>query len=349
MKKWAVALTAVLLLLSGCNNKEKANGPKQPEKEEVEEVIQEEVNNELPYHYPLTGVGSEVETEGRAVAVMINNHPKARPQSGLHKADIVYELLAEGDVTRFLAVFQSEKPDNMGPVRSARDYYIDLAKGLDALFIAHGYSEEARELLESDFVDNLNGMVYDGILFKRASFREAPHNSYITYENVLKGAKEKKYPMDQSPPEFQFLSEEDSKSVTGNDAKSVKISYSASGVFNSTYEYDETAGKYKRYSDGDQTIDYTTKEPILLDNLFIIETTHQVIDEAAHKEIDLQSGGSGYLIQKGKVLEVEWKNDNGLLVPIRNGEVVPFVQGKTWVNVVPTNPGLQSSVSFNVN
>ncbi|MDQ1004339.1 hypothetical protein QFZ28_004879 [Neobacillus niacini] len=349
MKKWAVAITVVLFLLSGCNDKEKANGPKQPEKEESEEVIQEEVDHELPYHYPLTGLGSEIETDGRAVAVMINNHPKARPQSGLHKADVVYELLAEGDVTRFLAVFQSEKPDKMGPVRSARDYYIDLAKGLDALFIAHGYSEEARELLESDFVDNLNGMVYDGTLFKRASFREAPHNSYITYGNVLKGAKEKKYSMNQSPPAFQFLSEEDSKSVTGNNAISVKISYSASGVFNSTYEYDELVGKYKRYSDGDQTTDYETKEPILLDNLFIIETTHQVIDEAAHKEIDLQSGGSGYLVQKGKAMEVEWKNDNGLLVPIRNGEVVPFVQGKTWVNVIPTKPGLQSSVSFNVN
>jgi hypothetical protein len=348
MKKWAVAVTAVLLLLSGCTDKEKSNGPKQPEKEEVEEVIKEEAGNELPFHYPLTGVVSETETDGKAVAVMINNHPKARPQSGLNKADIVYEILAEGDVTRFLAVFQSEKPVNMGPVRSARDYYIDLAKGLDALFIAHGYSEEARELLESDFVDNLNGMIYDGTLFKRASFRDAPHNSYITYENVIKGAKEKNYSMNQSPPEFQFLSEEDSKSVTGDEANSVMISYSASGVFNSTYEYDESIGKYKRYSDGEQTIDYETKDPILVDNLFIIETTHQVIDDAAHKEIDLQSGGSGYLLQKGKVMEVEWKNDNGLIVPIRDGEVVPFVQGKTWVNVVPTNPGLQSSVAFNV-
>jgi hypothetical protein len=348
MKKWAVAVTAVLLLLSGCNNKEKANGAKEPVKEEVEEVIQEEVVKELPYHFPLTGAGSETKTDGRAVAVMINNHPKARPQSGLNKADIVYELLAEGDVTRFLAVFQSEKPGNMGPVRSARDYYIDLAKGLDALFIAHGYSEEARELLESDFVDNLNGMVYDGTLFKRASFRDAPHNSYITYENVLKGAKEKHYSMNQSPPEFQFLSEEDSKSVTGDEASSVMISYSSTGVFNSTYEYDESIGKYKRFSDGDQTIDYESKEPILLDNLFIIETTHQVIDDVAHKEIDLQSGGSGYLLQKGKVMEVEWKNDNGLIVPIRDGKVVPYVQGKTWVNVVPSNPGLQSSVTFNV-
>lgn len=344
MKKWAVAATAVLLLLSGCSDKEKANGPKEP----VKEVVQEEVENEIPYLYPLTGVGSETETDGRAVAVMVNNHPKARPQSGLHKADIVYEILAEGDVTRFLAVFQSEKPENIGPVRSARDYYIDLAKGLNALFIAHGSSEEAQKMLERDYVDNLNGMVYDGTLFKRASFRKAPHNSYITYKNVLKGAKEKKYSMDQTPPEFTFLTEDESKSVTGDEAKSVSISYSDSGVFNSIYEYDASIGKYKRYSDGEQTIDYETKEPILLDNLFIIETTHQVIDEVAHKEIDLESGGSGYLLQKGKVMEVEWKNDNGLIVPVRNGEVVPFVQGKTWVNVVPTNPGLQSSVSFNV-
>ncbi|MEH7012506.1 DUF3048 domain-containing protein [Neobacillus niacini] len=347
MKKLAVAATAVLLLLSGCTDKQKANGPKEPVKE-VEEVIQDEVENEIPYHYPLTGVGSETKTDGRAVAVIINNHPKARPQSGLHKADIVYEILAEGDVTRFLAVFQSEKPDNMGPVRSARDYYVDLAKGLDALFIAHGYSEEARELLERDYVDNLNGMVYDGTLFKRASFRDAPHNSYITYENVLKGAKEKKYSMDQSPPEFKFLTEDESKSVTGDEAKSVMISYSASGIFDSIYEYDASVGKYKRYSNGDQTIDHESKEPILIDNLFIIETTHQVIDDAAHKEIDLESGGSGYLLQKGKVIQVEWKNDNGVIVPVSNGEVVPFVQGKTWVNVIPTNPGLQSSVSFNV-
>ena len=85
----------------------------------------------------------------RAVAVMVNNHPKARPQSGLNKADIVYEILAEGDITRFLAVFQSEKPENIGPVRSARAYYIELAKGLNALYIAHGYSAEAKEMLRT--------------------------------------------------------------------------------------------------------------------------------------------------------------------------------------------------------
>ncbi len=68
------------------------------------------------------------------------------------------------------------------------------------------------------------------------------------------------------------------------------------------------------------------------------------MDSDGRKEIDLISGGKGYLLQMGKVIEVEWKNENGKIVPVKNGEVVPFVQGKTWVNVVPTNPGLTKYV-----
>src|SRR5699024_9452925 len=69
----------------------------------------------------LTGIDVNENTDERIVEVMVNNHPKARPQSGLSKADIVFEVLAEGKITRFLALFQSEKPDMVGPVRSARE------------------------------------------------------------------------------------------------------------------------------------------------------------------------------------------------------------------------------------
>jgi Protein of unknown function (DUF3048) N-terminal domain/Protein of unknown function (DUF3048) C-terminal domain len=348
MKKWAVASAALLFLLSGCSDKEKTNGPTKEDKP-VDQVEQkEEVENKKPYSFPLSGVASETKTDGRAVAVMINNHPKARPQSGLDKADIVYEVLAEGDVTRFLAVFQSEQPENIGPVRSARDYYIDLAKGLNALYIAHGYSPEAKQMLESEYIDNINGMVYDGTLFKRSSSRVAPHNSYITYENVLKGVKDKDYSMDQTPPAFTFLSEKDSKNVTGNEANSVMISYSSSQISDSMFEFDTALGKYKRFSGGEQTIDFETEKPVLLDNLFIVETQHRVIDSEGRKAIDFESGGNGYLVQLGKVIEVEWVNDNGRIIPMKDGAPAPLVPGKTWVNVVPTNPGLQSSVSFNV-
>ena len=350
MKKWAVAMAAVLLLFSGCSNKEKEKVQEPVKKEKVveKEVEKEQEKQEYPYYYPLTGIGSTTETDGRAVAVMVNNHPKARPQSGLNKADVVYEVLAEGDITRFLAVFQSERPENIGPVRSARDYYINLAKGLNALYVAHGWSEEAKKMLEGNVVDNLNGMVYDGTLFKRSKTRKAPHNSYITYDNILKGAQQKKYSMEKSPSSFTFMSEDERKNVTGNEAASVKITYSKGGISDSVLEFDSTVGKYKRFSGGEQTVDLDNNEPVLLDNVFIIEAVHKIIDSYGRRDIDLQSGGRAYLIQMGKVNEVEWANRNGLIVPVKNGKEVPLVQGKTWVNVVPTTPGMETSVSFNV-
>lgn len=346
MKKWAVAAAAVLLLFSGCSKKETVKGPVKEEKPVDKVVEQEPEKQEEAIYFPLTGVKTEVASKNRAIAVMINNHPYARPQSGLNKADIVYEILAEGDITRFLAVFQSEQPANIGPVRSARDYYIELAKGLNALYIAHGYSPEAKEMLDRNYVDNLNGIVYDGTLFKRSSARKAPHNSYIPYENVLKGAEQKQYAMEPAPPSFVFLKEEEKQSITGNDANSVMISYSQGGISNSIFEYDTTLGKYKRFSGGEQTVDLETGDPVLLDNLFIVEAVHKIIDSEGRRDIDLKSGGKAYLIQMGKVNEVSWENRDGRIVPVKDGKEVPLVPGKTWVNVVPANPGMAQSVSF---
>lgn len=348
MKKWAAVATAVLFILSGCNHKETSKEPVKKVDKDIEVDKKVEMESGSPFTFPLTGKGSEVKTDGRAIAVMINNHPKARPQSGLNKADIVYELLAEGDITRFLAVFQSEKPENIGPIRSARDYYVELAKGLKALYIAHGYSAEAKQLLDKGYVDHLNGMVYDGTLFKRASFRQAPHNSYITYENILKGAEQKNYSMDKSPPAFTFLSDEESRYLNGDEAVSAMVSYFSNPLFDSHYQYDSQLGRYKRFSGGEPTVDLETKEPILLDNIFIVEAVHQIVDHSGYRDIDLNSGGKGYLLQKGKVNQVDWKNINGRIIPFHNGKEVPFVQGKTWVNVIPANPGLLKSVSFNI-
>jgi hypothetical protein len=349
MKKWAVAAAAVLLLISGCSDKkETATKPQEKEKVVDKVVEKEEEKQEVAYYFPLTGVKSEIQTEGRAVAVMINNHPKARPQSGLNKADIVYELLAEGDVTRFLAVFQSEQPGNIGPIRSARDYYIELAKGLNALYIAHGYSPEAKLMLDNNYVDNINGMAYDGTLFKRSSSRKAPHNSYITFENVMKGAELKQISLATNPPSFKFLTEEGQKNLTGNDAKSVMISYSKGGVSNSIYDFDPALGKYKRFIDGEQSVDLESGQPVLLDNLFIVEAAHKVIDSEGRRDINMKSGGKAYLVQMGKVNEITWENRDGRIVPVKDGAEVPLVPGKTWVNVVPANPGLTQSVSFDV-
>src|SRR5699024_12217957 len=114
------------------------------------------------------------------VGVMVNNHQEARPQSGLSKADIVFEILAEGSITRFLALFQSEQPDVVGAVRSAREYYANLADGYGALYVYHGAADFVDDMIAIWGCEHLKGSFYDnvGLFFKWIDFRSAPHNSY---------------------------------------------------------------------------------------------------------------------------------------------------------------------------
>ncbi|OIU70220.1 DUF3048 domain-containing protein [Rossellomorea aquimaris] len=341
LKKPLIILLSALTLAACSSDKEAG---KKPAKEETAPVANENVENVMKFQSPLTGEEMKEESTDRAVAVMVNNHPKARPQSGLSKADIVYELLAEGDVTRFLAIFQSRQPDRIGPVRSARDYYIDLAKGYDSLYLAHGYSPDAKAMLVSGEIDHLNGIRYDGTLFKRAEFRKAPHNSYISFENIKKGAKENGFSMKTPPEPLRFASKD--ASVDGEDAESIMISYFNNPLFDVVYEYKEDEGKYERYSNGEQTVDYETEDPVLLENILIAEAPHKIIDSAGRRDIDLESGGNAYLLQDGKLREVKWENTDGRILPYEDGKQVPLRKGATWINIIPDSPGLSGSVSY---
>ena len=331
LKKWLLGLFAVMMIISGCSQEE--NAVEDQPKKQVEDIVKDE--QEPAFQSPLTGEKTDVEPNARAVAVVVNNHPAARPQSGLHKADLVYEVLAEGNVTRFLAIFESEQPERIGPVRSAREYFLKLAKGYDSFFIAHGYSPDAKDMLDNGFIDHLNGIQYDGTLFKRADFRKAPHNSYITFDNIKKGGESRGYQLNGSPEGFHFLSEEQLENLSGDEAKRIQVSYGTS-TFDVQYEYDTEATKYHRYANGEETVDLETNESILLDNILIVEMDHEVIDNAGRKAIDLTSGGRGYLLQKGIRNEVTWENVGGRILPFINGEEVKFVPGKTWINIVPS-------------
>lgn len=344
MLKRALIIALSSFTLVACSSDKEIK--KESDKEEAATpVVTEEtgVETEEKNQSPLTGEVQEKEFTARAVAVMVNNHPKARPQSGLSKADIVYEVLAEGDVTRFLAIYQSQKPEEIGPVRSARDYYVELAKGYDSLYVAHGYSPDAQEMLTSGFIDNLNGMKYDGTLFKRASFRKAPHNSYISFEHIQEGAEQNDFDMERPPEALNFS---DKGPVSGEASQSVMISYNNNPLFNVVYDFNEEEGKYERYSNGEQTIDYDSKDPVLVENLFIVEASHKIVDDAGRRNIDFESGGNAYLIQEGKLREVQWRNVDGRILPFENNEPVSLRKGSTWINIIPSSEGLAGAVSY---
>lgn len=304
------------------------------QEEEVKEDIKTEeqpVEEQTAYTFPLTGMETDEEIETRPYAVMVNNHPKARPQSGLHKADLIYEVLAEGNVTRFLAIFQSEQPDIIGPVRSARDYYIDLSKGYDAFYISHGWSPSAKEKLTAGEVDYLNGLFYDGTLFWRDRSRKAPHNSYISFENIQKGAEKKGYSLSEKVKPLSFSKE----MLTGEEVVQFVVQYDDSPNWTVKYFFDEELNQYKRYSGDELTIDRETEQPTLLDNIFVVEMKHKIIDNYGRRSIDVYAGGSGYLFKQGNMLEVEWKNVDGRILPYKDGKLVPFAPGRTWINIVP--------------
>lgn len=291
--------------------------------------------------YPLTGLPARGEQNQRVIGVMINNHALARPQSGLYKADIVYEVLAEGNITRFLALYQSEKPDEIGPIRSARPYFIDLNNGYGALYICHGWSTAAKTMLETGKTDYINGLFYDGTLFHRVAFRKAPHNSYITYDNIIKGAKQKHFALTEKIKSLHFLTKQQVDKLTGKTVHEAVIRSYGQG-YTVGYVYNKKSGVFKRYSNGELSADRETKKPVTAANVFIVSTRHHLIagDTKGRRDIDLTSGGDAYLLQHGKLNKVKWKNVGGRILPYKNGKLVKFVPGKTWINIIPDVPGL---------
>jgi len=338
-----------ITLTAGCSDKEQTEEPVvEIEETEVEkDIIVAEAEEILPFVTPFTGERVAEEVTMRPILATINNHPQARPQSGLAQADVVYEMLAEGDVTRFLALYQSELPESIGPIRSARSYFVDIAKGLDAFYIAHGYSPEAKSMLERRVVDNINGMHYDGTYFKRSSTRVAPHNSYISGENVMAGAEKTGTSLlYQKKVSYPFYEAEDSVKI-GTTANEVSMKYNNSGSFNSQYVYNAETNQYKRYSANVETVDYETNESIELANILFFEMPHRIVDSAGRREITITGGGNAYVAQAGTIREVKWKNADGLLVAVEeDGSEVKLVQGKTWIHFVPTSPGLAASVIY---
>lgn len=333
MKKTVIFFMAIMMLFLISCSKSDDNGNTGKPNESGDNV------------YPFTGLPAEAGVNNRAVSVMVSNQEGARPQTGLSQADIVFEILTEGNVTRFMAIFQSEQPEVVGPVRSAREYFFNLADAYDVLYVYHGAAKVVTEKIESSQVEYLNGALHDndGKLFKREAFRKKPHNSYLQFGAVYEEAEEKGYDIEFNHEPLPFI--EDVNDIEGETATHAKIAYYENKPI-VQYEYDAAAEKYTRYNDGEKTVELESDEPIQVDNVFIIETEHEVIDEQKRRVVDLNSGGKAYLLQKGFVQQIEWKNENGRIVPVKDGQVVGFVPGQTWINIVPTDPGMEQSVTL---
>ncbi|KMK75306.1 DUF3048 domain-containing protein [Alkalihalobacillus pseudalcaliphilus] len=345
MKKWLGFLVIVCILLGGCNDRNHSSEQTAPDEHESpsddNEQSGEKDKVEEAKTYPLTGLEAEGDVNQRVIAAVINNSPAARPQSGLLEADMVYEVLAEFEVTRFVALYQSQQPERIGPIRSARPYFVDLADGYEALMVIHGWSPAAETVLTTGTTEYLNGISYDGTLFERYAGRKAPHNSYLNWQQFLEGVELEQLSLEAEVEPLTFL--EDNETVEGIEAQDITINYL--NLYDVHYRYDESQASYTRHNN-QQTVDYETGEAIEVSNLFIIEAEHEILDQAGRRAVDLESGGKALLIHRGKMQELEWVNEGGRILPIKNGEIIPFAKGQTWINIIPHSPGISGSVAY---
>lgn len=207
----------------------------------------------VTYQSRLTGeTVSLAQSQLPVTGVMIENSDAARPQSGLSSAGVVFEALAEGGITRFLALYQEGEPGSIGPIRSARPYFIDWLLGFDAAYAHVGGSPQALNEITADNVKDMNEFYY-GSSYVRIPQRQAPHNVYTSYSNLLAIEKSKGWTTSNFDG-FPRKADAPSKTPT---AASINLSPSYADM-NVHYQYNSANNSYERSEGGAAMIDDNT-------------------------------------------------------------------------------------------
>jgi hypothetical protein len=266
--------------------------------------------------------------------VMVENSELARPQSGIDQADVIFEAVAEGGITRFLLLFQDGQPDYLGPVRSVRPYYIAWAMGFDAAIAHAGGSPEALATMRNLNVKDLD-QFYNGGYYTRISSRYAPHNLYTSMGQLRDIETNKGYGKGQYTPLLR-RAETPSKTPT---ARSIDMVISSS-TFNVHYDYDATTNSYKRSQDGaphnitDKAGNLKQLQPKVVVALVM---TQGIEADDLHTSYGVLGSGAGYIFQDGNVLAVTWKkasNTDQFTFTDAAGHPAALDAGQTWFTVV---------------
>ncbi|WP_068621940.1 DUF3048 domain-containing protein [Paenibacillus tuaregi] len=347
LNKMLLILSAAAVLLAGCQNGGEAAAPNAPvQTGENPAPAEPAVTQPAAYVSPLTGEPVDAPLETRPLAVMINNAPAARPQSGLMDADIVYEVLAEGGITRLVAIYQSaEKVEKIGPVRSIRPYLIDLGESYHGVLVHAGGSTDAYALIQSLHKEDLDEISNAGAYFWRDKSRKAPHNLYTSVEKLRAGAKKRGYGLvDKQVPAYTFREADDP--VEGETASQVEIKFLLNN-YRVSYHYNAKTRLYERYVGKKPHKDLDTGTGLTAANVVIIGADHQTLDKVGRLSVDLNSGGKAMLLQRGKLIQGQWvRKKNDVIRFVKDGAEVPLYPGKTYFNIVPNTGGFSSHVTI---
>lgn len=267
----------------------------------------------------------------RPIAMMVENEPPARPQSGLYAADVVFEIIAE-EITRFMAVYYDHTGSmEVGPIRSARDYFADISTMFDAFYCHVGGSPRGLKFIKEHRLDDINAIKGDRG-FYRTRDRRIPHNLYTRPASMWEEAARKKFRR-VTPKEtpFRFLV---TPAFAENPYTEITIPYFKSYVVG--WKYDPARGVYRRYLNGQPFRAKETEEYHDAENVIIQRIKSRIIDEDLRHEMDLFAGGTAEVLTGGARIVGTWERGplGDFTYLDEAGREIYLNPGRVWVQFV---------------
>ncbi|MBK8988021.1 MAG: DUF3048 domain-containing protein [Chloroflexi bacterium] len=308
---------------------------------------------------PLTGeLVDPADLQRRPIIVKIPNSPPSyvRPQSGLNDADIIYEHLAEGSVTRLSAIFYDSLPEKIGPIRSARMIDLELPAMYDAALVYSGAGiGVSRLLFASDFSSRILRSNAQGY-YRSGENKPTEHTLYIDPVGIYQELEDRG--LNTAPNFNQVMAFGTEAPEGGQPATNLKIDYIWEEV---EWRYNAEDGRYYRYGDGQPVLDGNSGEQAHTANVVIITPYHvqdpsicEQVDAAGNclalsVEIQLWGSGSGIVLRDGQQFPVTWQRVGRydlLTFTDKEGNPFPLKVGNTWVQIVPTWRGYEGAVQI---
>ncbi|MBN1299551.1 MAG: DUF3048 domain-containing protein [Actinobacteria bacterium] len=280
----------------------------------------------------------------RPIAIMVQNNPKARPHSGLIYADIVFELVAEGGVTRFVTVYSSYDPEIIGPVRSARIYFAEIARSLDPIYTFWGSYPQAYDAIKNMDMDVLDANSTAYVNYTSAGWREPTrntaleHTAFINTAGIRKDAQKYGYSLEggQSPLQFKLDAPEQER---GN-IDEITVDFSSESYV-AGFSYDKESNKYMKSLAGQPHSDFETGQQIALNNVIVMLTDIDgPIDQYGHMQVrttGTSQQGEAYFFMDGNVVEGTWERaslSDPFVYKDLDGNQMLFNRGSTWICII---------------
>lgn len=277
----------------------------------------------------------------RPVAVMIDNQgDRVLPQGGISQAQIVYEMLVEYNITRYMAFFWGTMPDMVGPVRSARHYFLDYAMEYDAVYTHVGGSPYAKSDIQKLKINHIDGLVHGKAFWDLTNDRKNWQDTYTSKERIENQIASLKY---RTEPKKSFPFKYNDSLVipeNGQAATDISIKFDSRGGSECGFIFNSETNLYERTRMGKPHIERNTNEQVKAANIIVQRIESPLIpgDKEGRRDFKDIGSGNGFYITGGKAVPIKWAKsarDSQTTYTLENGEPLTLNKGQTWIEIVP--------------